>query len=155
MSNSRRPTFAEAKSAIWSALRDAGWSMSDPHLKVRHATSPDGDLRLWFKAQAVYESQGRHTLSALAKIVPPSRMGHFDTPMVVQEIFRQGEGDKWDFEPATRDGGMEVVVDDGGQVDDWSDIKVRVRGDAKWSSDGKFTYDVEVTIPDKCIVRMD
>lgn len=58
----KRPTFQAAKAAILAYLQQQGWKVN-PHLKVPHATSPDGELRLWFKAQAVYYSWGdKHTL---------------------------------------------------------------------------------------------
>lgn len=53
-------TFPQARAEIFAALRDAGWSVKSD-LKVPHATSPDGSLRLWFKAQAVHATEGdRH-----------------------------------------------------------------------------------------------
>jgi hypothetical protein len=59
-----KPTFAEAKTALMEHLRSAGWKMSGP-LKVPHATSPCGKLRLWFKSQAIwydYDSDPRTTI---------------------------------------------------------------------------------------------
>lgn len=54
-------TYAQAKSDILSHLANNGWQVSDTSLKVPYATR--GSLRLWFKAQAVYFTQGnRHTL---------------------------------------------------------------------------------------------
>lgn len=50
-------TFAQAKAAIWEHLSAKGWTMSNPTLKIPHATDADG-FRLWFKAQAVYYSWG-------------------------------------------------------------------------------------------------
>lgn len=50
-------TFAKAREAIWAHLKAEGWTMSNPMLKVTHATNARG-FRLWFKAQAVYYSQG-------------------------------------------------------------------------------------------------
>jgi hypothetical protein len=57
-----KPTFVEAKQAILDYLGKEGWKLSAPGLKVMHATSKDGKVRLWFKAQAVYftYSTGRH-----------------------------------------------------------------------------------------------
>lgn len=53
-------TFDQARREILDALRAAGWSIKSD-LKVPHATSPDGNLRLWFKAQAVHSTEGeRH-----------------------------------------------------------------------------------------------
>lgn len=47
-------TFAIARADILSELDKNGWNLSPLNLKIPHATSPDGDLRLWFKTQAVY-----------------------------------------------------------------------------------------------------
>lgn len=52
-------TYDSARRDILAVLRDAGWVVKSD-LKVPHATSPDGELRLWFKAQAVYSTEGRH-----------------------------------------------------------------------------------------------
>jgi len=48
------PKYKEARDNLLKAFASAGWHTSDPTLKVTHATSPDGTLRIWFKAQAVY-----------------------------------------------------------------------------------------------------
>ena len=50
----KKRTYLQARDDIWAALRRAGWSMSMLHLKLPHATSPNGYLRLWFKPQAVH-----------------------------------------------------------------------------------------------------
>lgn len=50
----KQPTYKEAQDAIFSALRRAGWVLSPLTLKLPHATSPNGSLRLWFKPQAVH-----------------------------------------------------------------------------------------------------
>ena len=55
------PTFKDAKLAIWRHLGESGWKMSDPKLKVPHATHPDKEIRIWFKAQAIYYSAGSGT----------------------------------------------------------------------------------------------
>jgi len=63
--NGKTPTFQAAKNAVMAYLEGQGWRVSGA-LKVPHATSPDGVVRLWFKPQAVWASvdqQGRsHTL---------------------------------------------------------------------------------------------
>lgn len=46
-------TFQAARSAILDDLQRRGWKVVSG-LKIPHATSPHGQLRLWFKAQAVY-----------------------------------------------------------------------------------------------------
>jgi len=51
-------TYAEAKTAVMDYLKSKGWKLSDPKLKVPHATSPDGKIRFWFKTQAVYFTSG-------------------------------------------------------------------------------------------------
>ncbi len=56
-----RPTFAAARKVLLEGLAALGWSISSPSLKVPHATSPGGTLRLWFKPQAVYYTSTRDT----------------------------------------------------------------------------------------------
>lgn len=50
-------TYAKAQEDIMTGLRKNGWAVV-PHLKIPHATSPQGDVRLWFKPQAIYMSYG-------------------------------------------------------------------------------------------------
>jgi len=53
-------TYAQAQAEILAHLRARGWTVRSD-LKIPHATSPDGELRLYFKPQAVYYTQGnRH-----------------------------------------------------------------------------------------------
>jgi hypothetical protein len=59
-------TFAQAKARVMNHLEAQGWRVARD-LKVPHATSPDGAIRVWFKPQALYLSvvHGRglsHTL---------------------------------------------------------------------------------------------
>jgi hypothetical protein len=56
--NSRRPTFKQAQSEILNYLRDQGWGVK-ANLKIPHATDIYGDVRLWFKAQAIYIECGK------------------------------------------------------------------------------------------------
>ena len=49
----KKPTFGEARAAILARLRADGWTVKTD-LKVPHATSPDGQTRLWFKPESVY-----------------------------------------------------------------------------------------------------
>lgn len=49
----KRPTFNAARAEILDYLDKKGWDVKS-NLKVPHATSPMGDVRLWFKSQAVY-----------------------------------------------------------------------------------------------------
>lgn len=51
------PTFKAIQTAILANLRTAGWNVQ-ASLKVPHATSRSGRLRLWFKPQAVWYSTG-------------------------------------------------------------------------------------------------
>jgi hypothetical protein len=57
----RRPkapkTYAKAQQEILHLLGNQGWTLSG-RLKIPHATSPDGEVRFWFKAQAIYMSKG-------------------------------------------------------------------------------------------------
>jgi hypothetical protein len=59
--NARARTFQEAKRDVIALLKSRGWSVRDG-LKVPHATSPDGAVRLWFKTQAVHHSHGNASL---------------------------------------------------------------------------------------------
>jgi hypothetical protein len=58
-------TYAQAQQDILDNLAANGWQMS-PTLKVPHATSPNGRLRLWFKPQAVW----------FTKLIPGERDRH-------------------------------------------------------------------------------
>lgn len=51
-------TFVQAQKDIMDAFKRLGWSVSGP-LKVPYVTEPSGKIRLWFKPQAVYFSQGK------------------------------------------------------------------------------------------------
>jgi hypothetical protein len=51
-------TFPEARAEMLDGLAKKGWKVKG-ELKIPHATSPDGDVRLWFKTQAVYFSLGK------------------------------------------------------------------------------------------------
>lgn len=51
-------TYVQAKADTLKHLESKGWKMSPGNLKIPHATSPDGETRLWFKAQAVYYTRG-------------------------------------------------------------------------------------------------
>lgn len=53
-------TYKQAMIAHLNALQELGWAVKKD-LKVPHATSPDGKIRLWFKTQAVYFSSGEGT----------------------------------------------------------------------------------------------
>lgn len=55
-------TFKAAHDRIFAELGQAGWTLSSTYLKVRHATSPDGRVRVWFKPQALWVSEGKHTV---------------------------------------------------------------------------------------------
>lgn len=57
-------TYAKAKDDIMAYLDKKGWKVQKG-LKVPHATSPDGDLRLWFKGQSIHTSEGNnHSLGS-------------------------------------------------------------------------------------------
>lgn len=60
LKEAKRPTFQAAKEAILDYLQKEGWTVQR-NLKVPHATSPKGDLKFWFKTQAVYVSAGKGT----------------------------------------------------------------------------------------------
>ena len=50
-------TYVQAQRDILQNLSSNGWQVS-PALKIPHATSPNGMLRLWFKPQAVWFTKG-------------------------------------------------------------------------------------------------
>ena len=57
-------TFLEARNELMAFLASKHWKLSDKTLKVPYATSPNGEVRLWFKAQAVYFTEGHgHSLN--------------------------------------------------------------------------------------------
>lgn len=57
-------TYAEAQAGVLDYLKSKHWKLSSSDLKVPYATSPDGEVRLWFKKQAVYFSYGNvHNLN--------------------------------------------------------------------------------------------
>ena len=53
-------TYKAARIRLMKELGDAGWTLSPLTLKVPHATSPHGDVRFWFKPQAIWYSVGRY-----------------------------------------------------------------------------------------------
>lgn len=68
----KRPTFDEAKKALFEHLKSEGWKVAEG-LKIPHATSRDGETRLWFKSQAVYMSRvigrgGSHNMQGARSI---------------------------------------------------------------------------------------
>lgn len=60
LQEAKRRTFKKAKEEIVDYVEKHGWKVKR-HLKVPHATSPHGDVRLWFKPQAIYFSGGEGT----------------------------------------------------------------------------------------------
>jgi hypothetical protein len=59
----KQPTYLEARDDIMGALNRSGWRLSPAGLRLPHATSNNGVLRLWFKPQAVHyttSASGRH-----------------------------------------------------------------------------------------------
>jgi hypothetical protein len=73
----RLPKFKEHRTTLLDGLAAEGWRLSDRKLKVAHATSPDGSIRLWFKAQAVHCSVAlglqNHTLQIAHSLVSDIR----------------------------------------------------------------------------------
>jgi len=85
-------TFSEARTGLMDYLAKEGWKLSDRSLKVPHATSPDGDLRIWFKPQAIWFSVGgRHNLQGARSIHTDIR--HTEPVKVVEEARRYAEHD--------------------------------------------------------------
>jgi hypothetical protein len=58
-------TFAQATKDHLQNLKAMGWTVADG-LKVPHATSPDKEIRLWFRPQAVWASYNGATSIAAA-----------------------------------------------------------------------------------------
>lgn len=58
----KQPTYAVAKNNVLDYLAQQGWEVKKD-LKIPHATSPDWTVRLWFKSQAIYFSNGKHDMS--------------------------------------------------------------------------------------------
>ena len=57
----KKPTFAEKKDELLGYLKTQGWEVREmgpsyKPMKVPHATSPDGTIRLWFKTHAIYHA---------------------------------------------------------------------------------------------------
>lgn len=50
-------TYKQSHARLLLQLMQAGWQVK-PDLKIPYATSPDGNIRLWFKPQAVHMSIG-------------------------------------------------------------------------------------------------
>ena len=48
-----KETYQQAKVRLLRELASQGWGTS-PHLKIPHATSPNQEIRVWFKPQALY-----------------------------------------------------------------------------------------------------
>lgn len=46
-------TYPQARADLLNYLATTGWKVQ-PTLKIPHATSPDGEFRLWFKPQAIW-----------------------------------------------------------------------------------------------------
>ena len=51
-------TYVQARDEILKYLGANRWKLSNLKLKIPHATSPYGNLRLWFRKQAIYYSVG-------------------------------------------------------------------------------------------------
>ncbi len=55
---SSNPTFRQKRDELLAGLRAAGWDVTTysrgRSLKVPYATSREGDVRFWFKPQAIY-----------------------------------------------------------------------------------------------------
>jgi hypothetical protein len=53
-------TFQEAQEKIMSALKQKGWKVSSPDLKIQWALPPGKDAsKVWFKSQALWKGQSR------------------------------------------------------------------------------------------------
>lgn len=82
-------SYAKARAEILKYLQKEGWNVK-PNLKVPHATSPDGELRLWFKPQAVYYTHGNnHTLGGARTVSYDFDYRKMSGPEFVKEIERR------------------------------------------------------------------
>jgi len=84
-------TYAQAREQVLACLASRGWKVATRDqngraLKVPHATSPDGWLRLWFKPQAVHFTEGnQHSAQHARSLWVDIRHGG---PTVVDQINR-------------------------------------------------------------------
>jgi hypothetical protein len=53
MGEAKKKTFKQAREEIFAYLKSKGWTLKS-HLKIPQAISPDKQIALWFKAQAVW-----------------------------------------------------------------------------------------------------
>ena len=66
-------TYKQARERIVGDLRGRGWRV-ESSLKTPYATSSDGSLRIWFRAQAVY-----YTVGEASHRFEDTRSLHLDT----------------------------------------------------------------------------
>jgi len=83
-------TFTQAREQVLAYLAGRGWKVATRDqngrpLKVPHATSPDGWLRLWFKSQAVHFTEQLHNAHYARSLWVDIRHGG---PTVVDQINR-------------------------------------------------------------------
>lgn len=98
------PTFAQARDALLDGFRKAGWAVSGP-LKIPHATSPDGTMRLWFKPQAViatYSSSKKHVMGEGHSVAMDLRGVTVDRLIASAERYAQETGKERDAERLDR-----------------------------------------------------
>lgn len=85
----KKPTFSEKRDELLSYLKSVDWTVIGPsfnEMKVPHATSPDGTIRLWFKTQAIYaQVTPGHRLSF---DIGESDMREYDGPHLVADATR-------------------------------------------------------------------
>lgn len=83
------PTYAEAQKQVKDMLREHGWTVKDG-LKVPHATK--GDVRLWFKKQAVYASGAKQQLGAARSLnINLKKLTQFPAEKVARFLYRKGK----------------------------------------------------------------
>lgn len=98
-SAAKRPTFDVAKKSLLDHLSKEGWKISSPTLKIPHATDRNGEVRLWFKTQAVYMSivkgrGGSHTMDGARSI-------HVDIRDLTPEQF-MSKVDQWSKQSSSK-----------------------------------------------------
>jgi hypothetical protein len=63
-----KQTYPKARAELLDYLESKGWKVSR-NLKVQQATSPNGKLKFWFKAQAVWYTYGNSHKAGNARTV--------------------------------------------------------------------------------------
>lgn len=87
----KKPTYKEARATLLDYLEKNGWTVKRG-LKIEHATK--GEVKLWFKAQAIYVSNsGLQFGSARSMWVDPRNFvgPQFDPKKVADYFYERGK----------------------------------------------------------------